>query len=111
MFQLPLSAQKLYCLSEDTIKIFAISNLKRLELNDKYNLALVEIKELKSNYNNFTYKLELADSIINNQYYIISTQNDLINAASKELNGKNKAIKNLKIITVVLLTLNIILLL
>lgn len=82
-----------YCFSRDTVELFAKSNQKRLELQDKYNLSLEEINNL--NYtNNLLFKKDSINikliSIKDEGLIIRDSKIDKLNKANNKQNDMIK---------------------
>lgn len=98
-----------YCFSRDTVELFAKSNLKRLELQEKYDLSLIEINNLKTVNSAFEYKFNLADSIIDNKQNKINSLLNITENQNKIINKNKKVLLIYKIAIPVALIIGLLL--
>ena len=97
-----------YCFSRDTLEILARSNLERLEYIEKYDTALVEIKNLKAHVNYLNCLDSISIEIESNLENALDNRDEIIKSKDKKIKKQTKIIKIGKTVIGILIIITIV---
>ena len=97
-----------YCFSRDTLEILARSNLERLEYIERYDTALVEIKNLKAQVNYLNCLDSISIEIESNLENALDNRDEIIKSKDKKIKKQTKIIKIGKTVIGILIIITIV---
>ena len=97
-----------YCFSRDTLEILARSNLERLEYIERYDTALVEIKNLKAHVNYLNCLDSISIEIESNLENALDNRDEIIKSKDKKIKKQTKIIKIGKTVIGILIIITIV---